>query len=375
MRIIFVTNNWTPYSGGVVSSIKSTTEQLRKAGHEVFIITLDFLGKQHTDPAHVIRVPCPIKFRYKQNHIAVPWRLYNYILQHIQKLKPDIIHVHHPFLLGQSVLKVAKRLGIPVVFTYHTIYESYINYLPFPLRLLKPIVKKRAFNFCKAVDGIIAPSTAALEHIKKNDLTTPISCIASGVQDHFFQPICVSKRWSHGPFQLLIVSRFTKEKNVPFVLDVFAQLASDDRFHLTLVGYGAEFEPTKQYAFQELCLPADRVRFVHKPPADELVQYYKDADLFLYASHTDVQPLVLAEAMAGTVPVIALDRPGPRALIQDGVNGFLVENAVQMREKVESIAQNSDLHVHLQRNAWKTAQQFRPEALSAKLIAFYQEIA
>ena len=76
MRIAFVTNNYYPYSGGVVSSIDALAEQLRKQGHEVFIITLDFLGKKHNNPAGVIRVNCPIKFRYKNNHMAIPWRPY-----------------------------------------------------------------------------------------------------------------------------------------------------------------------------------------------------------------------------------------------------------------------------------------------------------
>ena len=376
MRIIFVTNNWTPYSGGVVSSIRSATEQLRNVGHEVVIITLDFLSDYDNDPEYVIRVPCPIKFKYKEKHIAVPWRPHAYLLQFIQNYAPDVIHVHHPFLLGQCALKVAQKLGIPIVFTYHTVYEDFLQYLPGPTALLTPMVQKTVAHFCQSVDGIIVPSVVAKEYVQKNAQTVPATLLPSPLQNHFLHATPpVRKRQMSDPLRLLTVSRFTKEKNVPYILDVFALLADDDRFSLTLVGYGAEFEATQRYAYQTLQLPESRVQFVHKPARQVLADYYKEADLFLYAAHTDVQPQVLAEAMAGGTPVIALNRPGPRALIQDGHNGFIVENADQMAQRVCQIAQNADLHVNLQKNAWQTAQQFRPEMVVAKLVDFYQEVA
>ena len=99
MRIFFVTNTYTPYSGGVVQSITALVDELRKQGHEVFIITLTFLDK-HNDPEYVIRIPCPIRFMYKKNHMAIAWRPTYNIQSLIERYKPDIIHIHHPFLLG-----------------------------------------------------------------------------------------------------------------------------------------------------------------------------------------------------------------------------------------------------------------------------------
>src|SRR6266404_2396469 len=128
MRIFFVTNNYTPYSGGVIHAITATTDALRAQGHEVFIITLDFLGKPdkpQADPDYVIRIACPIKFMYKTNYMAIPWRPTHAIKQLIQQYKPDIIHVHHPFLLGVSALHAAQTYNIPCIFTYHTMYEDY----------------------------------------------------------------------------------------------------------------------------------------------------------------------------------------------------------------------------------------------------------
>src|SRR5438445_2313782 len=126
MRIFFVTNNYTPYCGGVISSITATSDALRAQGHEVFIITLDFLGKNDkpqaqsalvtADPDYVIRITCPIKFMYKKNHMAIPWRPTHAITQLLKKYKPDIVHVHHPFLLGVSALRAARAYDVPCIF-------------------------------------------------------------------------------------------------------------------------------------------------------------------------------------------------------------------------------------------------------------------
>src|SRR5436189_6357245 len=100
MRIIFVTNNYTPYSGGLVSSIDATVQELRAQGHNVLIITLNFLGDLHKAENDLIRITCPIRFMYKKNHMAIPWRPTHELLSIAKQFSPDIIHVHHPFLLG-----------------------------------------------------------------------------------------------------------------------------------------------------------------------------------------------------------------------------------------------------------------------------------
>src|SRR5579872_5996916 len=158
LRIAMVTNNYTPYSGGVVNSINSHVQALQDLGHEILIITLDFLGSQHRDPPYVKRVPCPIKFIYKNNHMAVPWRADHHVLELLQEFKPSIIHSHHPALLGMSACHVARLLSIPVVFTYHTLYEDYAHYAPLPERMTRPVIKKVVHDYCCSVDGIIAPS-------------------------------------------------------------------------------------------------------------------------------------------------------------------------------------------------------------------------
>ncbi|HLW72842.1 MAG TPA: glycosyltransferase, partial [Candidatus Babeliales bacterium] len=350
MRIFFVTNNYTPYSGGVTNSIIATTNALRAQGHEVFIVTLDFLGK-NWDPDYVIRLTCPIKFMYKKNHLAIPWRPTHTITQLLKQYNPDIVHVHHPFLLGVSALHAARKLNIPCVFTYHTMYEQYAHYVPLPALCTKPLIRTTVARFCNTVDGIIAPSNGVKEYLHSQQITSPITMIPSPLRPSFLtsaqslHPPVAQLSSSSVPFKLLVVSRFVPEKNIPFVFDVFKKLP--DIFTLTLVGYGSDYEHLQQLAFETLRLPQERVRFIHKPCIDKLLNLYRNADLCIFSSTTDTQGLVLAESMSQDLPVIAVDGPGQRDIIVNGYNGFIIENAQHAATTVMNIANNPSLHNHL----------------------------
>lgn len=374
MRIFFVTNNYTPYSGGVISSITASTDALLAQGHEVFIITLDFLGAhKHTDPDYVIRIPCPIKFMYKKNHMAIPWRPTHAITQLLKQYKPDIVHVHHPFLLGVSALRAARRCHIPCIFTYHTLYEEYSHYVPIPDLCAKPLIRSTVARFCNAVDGIIVPSNAVKEYLLTQNITTPINTIPSPLRSFFFTPKTKPKVvHAKKHYELLVVSRFVPEKNIPFVFDVFKQLP--ENFTLTLVGYGSDYQRMQELAFDTLQLSQKRVRFIHKPPLDDLLHCYRNADLFIFPSQTDTQGLVLAESMSQGLPVIALDGPGQRDIITNGYNGFIVNNAHEMAITIMNIAHDTALHNKLSSGARATAQYYHTDSITKKLLRFYSAI-
>ena len=373
MRIFFVTNNYTPYSGGVIHAITAITDALRAQGHEVFIITLEFQSKaDQADPEYVIRIPCPVKFMYKTNYMAIPWRPTHAIKQLIAQYKPDIIHVQHPFLLGVDALHAARAFNIPCVFTYHTMYEDYAHYIPLPQCLTKPIIRKIVTRFCNKVDGIIAPSNAIKAYISKQNVKKNITVIPSPLREMFLTKHEEIYSRAHNSFKLLLVSRFVPEKNIPFVFDVFKQLP--DSFTLTLVGYGSDYDAMQNLAFNQLKLSPDRVHFIHKPPQDELLQIYRHSDLFIFSSTTDTQGIVLAEAMSQGVPVVAIDGPGQRDIVINGVNGFIVKNAQQAASSIENIAHDETLHKKLITGAYTTAQNYRADIITKKLLNFYHSI-
>jgi len=282
MRILFVTNNYTPYSGGLDSSIMATVKALREQGHEVIVAAPDFLGKKHDDPEWVRRVPSLIRFRYKKKHVAFPWRAKRYLSNLIDEFDPDVIHLHHPFLLGQAALEIAKEKGIKTVFTYHTMYEAYAHYLPLPQFITQPYITNKVVRFCKKVDHIVAPSTTIQEHLQSHDITNS-TIIPSGLKEQFVGVPFISRSLKK-PFQLLYVGRFVKEKNITALFDVMALLP--DEYELTLVGYGQYLDALQEYAYDDLKLSRERVRFIIKPEQKALLDLYCSSDLFLFETGT-----------------------------------------------------------------------------------------
>ncbi len=373
LRIALISNNYTPYSGGIVSSINAQVATLLEDGHSVRVISLDFLGNKHTDPDYVVRIQTPIKFKCRQNHYAIPWYMVTQLKEIISGMNADIIHVHHPFLLGVKGLEVARTLGIPIVFTYHTLYEEYAHYVPLPATITKPLIRKLVRKFCSAVDAVIVPSPGIIDYLKEQNISTRLQCIPSPLQSCFQDiPYTERTRSADDPVKLLSVLRFTKEKNVPFLLDVISLL--DERYTLTLVGYGAEYEILRSYAYDHLQLSEKQLQFVLKPPREQLINYYRNADLFLFPSKTDTQGLVLLEAMVCSTPVIAIMGPGQKDIIRQNKNGLLVSTAHEMAQGIKYLTENNKIFIPMQKEAWNTAQNYLPKQFREQLLALYSRI-
>lgn len=362
MRIAFITNNYTPYSGGVVSSIQATVQELQKQGHEVCVITLSFLKSHNDDPAWVHRVPSFIRFCYKQNRMAIPWFSNYYVSKLLDTFQPEVVHVHHPFLLGCSAVRWAERKNIKTVFTYHTLYSDYVHYVPLPSWIVKRVVQRLVSTFCKTVDHIIVPSNTIQKRLSKQGMVTKV--LPSGLQEQFSRQPFMKKEFKK-PYQLLYVGRFTKEKNIPFLFDVLIQLP--ETYKLTLVGYGECTESLKWEAYKRFS--NERVAFVIKPEKERLIKLYCKAYLFLFPSQTDTQGLVVAESMACSTPVIALDGPGQRDTV-NGKNGIIVSTAGQMVQAILSI--DSSKYDEMQRAAYQTAKRYEPAQLVTELISLYR---
>lgn len=372
MRIFFVTNTYTPYSGGVVQSITALVDELRKQGHEVFIITLTFLGK-HDDPDYVIRIPCPVRFMYKKNHMAIAWRPTHALRNLVNQYQPDIIHIHHPFLLGASALNVAQKYHIPCIFTHHTLYAEYAHYIPLARIIVQPIIRAIVRRFCNKVDMIIAPSTYVKNYLQSQGITKPMQVIPSPLRQWFIESQYKKREKNESPFfELLLVTRFVPEKNIPFVFEVMRLLPHN--FRLTLVGYGNDYEKLQELAFDKLKFSSEQIRFIHKPDQEHLLALYRSAHLFIFPSQTDTQGIVLAESMSQGLPVVALDGPGQRDIIINGINGFIVNTAQEMAQKITMLAQNPELLDQLSLKARTTAHTYNAQNIVQSLLQAYHQL-
>ena len=372
LTIFLVTNNYKPYEGGVARSVDTLCGALRARGHVVYIITLDFLGNGSEFEEHIIRVPCVMRWFYKKNYMALPLLCSSYLTKVAETLKPDIIHVHHPFLLGVAGLRAARSLRIPIVFTYHTNYEHYLHYIPiFPQYFTRSVVNTVVRKFCYTVDGIIVPGKIIHEHLIDRSVTTMMKVIPSAIDPIFFVYEKEKKRRER--IHLLSVSRFAKEKNIEFLLRVMKHLGLQ-RYTLTLVGYGTHEEYLRWYAYESLGLSKNFVKFIIKPSRQELATLYREADLFIFASITETQGLVLAEAMASGLPVIAVDAPGPKDIVRNDSNGFLVQSEQEMVARIISLEENNKLYGKLRENALKSAEGYAPEIVVDRIKSFYAHL-
>ncbi|MEX0672160.1 MAG: glycosyltransferase [Candidatus Babeliales bacterium] len=385
LKIIFITNNYTPYSGGVVSSIDSFSQELRASGHEVYIITFDFDEQvSANDAAHVFRIKTILKFQYLQKHMAIPWMASKAMTDIIRRINPDCIHLHHPFLLGKSGLKIARAENIPVIFTYHTLYDQYTHYLPLmgAMAWVKEIVRNQSIEFCNKVDHVIAPSETIKQYLKNHNVTKPISVVPSGILPIYINTTMPSKNLSFAAathttqptIKLLTVCRFNTEKNIPFLLDVAHDIAQKFSLSYTLIGYGDELDMLQQYAYKKCGLTKEQVHFIIKPPKAIIAQAYQQADLFLYASQSETQGIVIAEAMAAGTPVIALEGPGIQDIIINGHNGYLIKNRQEMAHAIPSTLADPIQYQTLCKGAFATGQRYFPQECAKRLHAIYTSV-
>lgn len=370
---MMVTNNYTPYSGGVVSSLLSTCAELRRLGHRVVIVTFDFLkdGVQEPD---VIRLRCAARFRYRDNPCVIPWRMGAQLAKIIDDFHPDLIHVHHPFLLGAVAARIARRRKIPLVFTHHTLYEDYVHYAPVPHCISRPLTRWWVRRFCKKVDIIIVPGASIAHYVARQGIPV-CTIVPSGILSCFIQETLLTKSIpTNGPVELLSVSRFVPEKSIEFLLEVLVRLQA--RYHLTLIGYGASGDALKAYAYKRLGLSPERVRFIERPSKEQMCECYRRAHLFLFASITETQGLVIAEAMAFGTPVIARRGPGIVDSVVSGVNGYLVDSIDEMVARIHELSSNEHRarYEQFQQEAFASAQKYYPQTTVQDLLSVYMRM-
>lgn len=259
----------------------------------------------------------------------------------------DCIHVHHPMFVGPLGVKLGKRYGIPVIFTCHTRYEDYLHYIPaFRVDGKSSAVKKRAVEwirtkvipsyigwFADQCDLVLAPSAGMQRVLRGYGMKSRSAVFPTGLEESFFRTaperaMRIRKEWGRGKKHLLVtVSRLEREKNYGFLLRGIAGLRDriGDDFHVLILGDGSQKAELKVRA--SILGIRDMVTFVGNVPNDQVRDYLEAADLFLFASTSETQGIVLAEAMAAGAPVVAVRAVGTDDIIENGVNGFLTEES------------------------------------------------
>lgn len=373
MKIAMMTNSYKPFVAGVPISVERLTEGLRRMGHEVVVFAPSY--DMQEEEKDVVRYGSLL--RNVAGGFSVPNSLDPIIEERFREEDFDVIHVHHPMMMGEAARYLSKRYEVPLVFTYHTRYEQYLHYVGLSgLSRLMPSYLRHCTAPC---DLVIAPTPLMKEYLEGISVKPPVSVLPTGIPMDSFSPDTekaaqIRKMYLQGRKHLFVsVSRLAKEKNVEFLIRS-VKLIKEKRgsdFKLLLVGDGPERKHLERLA-EELNVQEEIV-FVGAVPNEEIRNYCHAADLFLFASRSETQGIVLIESMAVGTPVLAVRATGTEDVVVCGENGYMTNvSEMEFSDKLMDILGKKELQI-LTEGAKKTAENYHSDLIASKAEGIYME--
>jgi 1,2-diacylglycerol 3-alpha-glucosyltransferase len=379
MHIANFTNTYLPFISGVVRSIRTFRDELTRQGHNVFVFAQEHAGHQDEEPFIFrypsLSLPLPVDV-----HAVIP--LSSSIDYLLPSLKLDVIHTHHPFLLGSVAANKAQEFNLPFVFTFHTQYREYTHYVPLPLdtvqNFLKNAVDHWLQDFMRRCQHIIIPSESMQETlVSEYGLKDNFTVIPTGIDLEAYrladgQKIRKKKRWEND-IVMISIGRLAPEKNWFTLIKAAALVIKEyPQFRLVLIGDGPDRKFLEDSA-TELGI-RKRVTFTGSLEFAETPSYLKAANLFGFASVTETQGLATLEAMAASLPVIAVEASGTRDLLKNGQQGYLVDNSPEaLANGIKKLLSNPERMQKFAKAATKKAQTFSIDTLTNKLLGVYEQ--
>lgn len=378
MNIVMVTNTYTPHVGGVARSVAAFSAEYRRLGHRVLIVAPEFadMPENETD---VVRIPSIQNFNGSDFSVVLP--VTGLLTESLDAFQPEIVHAHHPYLLGMTALRIARYRELPLVFTHHTLYEQYTHYVPGDSPTLQRFAIELATHYANLTDQVFAPSESIASLIKERGVQAPIAVIPTGVDVKCFARGDGSRfRATIGmpekAFVVGHVGRLAPEKNLGFLSEAMALfLKANKNAYFLVVGEG----PSKQEILDVLSRHglSGRLHITGVLGPSQLSDAYRAMDVFAFSSKSETQGMVLTEAMAAGVPVVALDASGVREVVQNETNGRLLheETPETFTAALKWFADLPSTKIQgLQQGALATAQEFSMAQTAVQAIACYETL-
>lgn len=384
MRVGIFTDSYPPYINGVSTSIVMLQNALEKMGHQVFIVTVNDEGHsyKYENGNKIIRVP------------GIPVGIYDYrmtsiypvrIINKIKKWDLDIIHSQTEFGIGTFARIIAKQFNIPLVHTYHTLYEDYVHYITkghFNKPSKKVVEYLTKFYCDKTATELIVPTKKIYNLFKdKYGYERNIHIVPTGIDVERFYEEKVSKEdvnklkkelnVEKDDFNILFVGRLGKEKSVDLLIESQYLIAKKYPFcKLIIIGDG----PDKEH-FEKMIKKyklSNNVKLIGKVPWDKIPKYYRLGNVFATASRTETQGLTVIEAMASSLPVVAADDESFKEIIVDDLNGYLFKNKKQYRKIIEDLISNKEKTAFLSKQARISSESYSSKYFAQKILKVYE---
>ncbi|PHQ27211.1 glycosyl transferase family 1 [Marinobacter guineae] len=378
LRVAMFTNNYLPFIGGVPISIERLRRGLEKLGDKLLIVAPRYKGQPEAE-AHVLRVPSLFSMGEERE-----FRLANIFLGRIRKrvraFGPDIIHLHHPFWLGSLGLFVARRLKVPAIYTYHTRLEHYAHFVPLPGMLFRNLISHALIkHFANKCDGVIVPTYSTEEYLRMIGVKTPTFVQPTGIEYQRFQDVRpedieqLRDQLNLGDEKVFVsVSRLSNEKNIDFMIEAIDALRreTDVPFRFLMIGDGHQ-KDRLQEKIEQLGL-AQYFTLVGAVPPEDMAIWYRLGDAFLFASKSETQGMVILEAMAAGLPVVAVRSSGIEDVVRHGFNGFKTpEKQDQWRAQVKKLLEDDELREQLAEQALDFAKDYSVEQFATDVRTIY----
>jgi len=376
-RVVMFTNTFEPMVGGLERSVASAHEDLQRAGHSCRVITPRF-GEVRDSRDGVLRLPALRGVGRRKFSIPLPTS--QRIRHWIEALEPQLLHAHQPFLLGDTAWQLARLRKIPLVFTHHTFYERYAHWLRMDAQRARHMVVDMTTQFCNRSQLVIAPSESVRRILLERHVHTPIEVVPTGIDVQFYAGGCRTRARAALGLQandevIGHVGRISQEKNLDYLARATLQLLQmRPRAKLLLVGEGDRLDQVRT-RFAAAGMSARLVAPGTLRGAD-VVAAYAAMDLFIFASQSDTQGLVIAEAMAAGVPVVALAAPGASDCIEHERSGLLLPATARESEfaaEVAALLADPARWRTLSAGARSRALLYSRSACLERLLAVYQQ--
>jgi glycosyltransferase involved in cell wall biosynthesis len=378
MKILMMTNTYLPMVGGVARSVKLFADAYRELGHDVLVVAPQFSEEAPNDP-DVVRVPAIVNFNGSDFSVRLP--IPGLLRQAVEDFQPQIVHAHHPFLLGDTALRIAGARNLPLVFTHHTMYERYTHYVPGDSTPMRDFAVELATRFANLCDQVVAPSASIARILRDRGVKTSIEPIPTGIEYDQFRHGDGQKirRRFHIPADAVVVGhvgRLAPEKNLAFLARTVANaLSATEHTHCLIVGDGPSADEIQEI-FKQRGL-SDRLVLSGSLSGQDLVDAYHAMDVFAFASLTETQGMVLAEAMAAGRPVVALDAPGARETVRDPSTGRLVKEEDESAftgALLEVLQSDADARRAMGERGQEAAADFDTEKTAEETLSLYERV-
>lgn len=378
LRVLMVSDVYFPRINGVSTSMQTFREGLAANGVDVHIIAPRY--KDEADESYITRVPSKPIPRDPEDRL-LPWKLTHKMVAEAAQ-DCDLIHIQTPFVAHYAGLHAARVCNKPVMATYHTLFEEYLHhYIPFlPSALLRGVTRRFSRSQCNALDAMVVPSSAMKQRLTEYGVTTPMQVLPTGIpMKRFVSGDAAGFRRcldlaSDRPVALF-VGRLGHEKNVGFLLQML-QIAVRTKPDLLLLitGEGPARAALQKQA-QQLGLD-NNVRFIgYLDRSSSLLDAYSAADVFVFASRTETQGLVLLEAMAMGCPVLSLAEMGTVDILRPHRGCLISRNdPVEFAKLLNELMNDAPLRQRLSDEAIVHAAEWSDQAMAARLAHFYQQL-